>query len=106
MAQLKSVSAINIAKDANEIYSVPDSTPYVKLTELILSNHTASNVVCKVSVYKSKSDQLVIIIPGLELFANQNQIISLSTCLNANDKIIVEPNISQAIDVLISCVEM
>lgn len=106
MAQLKSVGAINIAKNANDIYVVPDDTPYVKVTELILSNHSNASVSCSVSIYKSVTAETINIIPGLELLANQNQIIALATCLNTKDKIIVEPTISQAVDVLISCVEM
>ena len=99
MAQLRSVGVKDLVKGAVTIYTVPDSTPYAKISEIIVANHTTSSVTCKFSIYKAESDTTIIIVPELELIANQNQVLAFSTCLNTHDKVIIESHVSQAIDV-------
>lgn len=106
MAQLKSVAATNLARGATEVYEVSNETPYAKVTEIIISNHSENTTSCKISVYKNATAQEVVIIPGLQLIASQSRIISMATSLNSQDKIIAEPDQPNCIDVLVSCVEM
>lgn len=106
MAQLKSVAATNLGRGTTEVYEVAETTPYAKITEIIISNHSENQTSCKISIYKNDSSQEVIIIPGLQLIASQSRIITMATCLNTSDKILAEPDQPNCIDVLVSCVEM
>ena len=81
MAQLKSVGVKDLVKGPTNIYQVPDSTPYAKISEIIVANHTSSSATCKFSIYKAESDTTVVIVPELELLANQNHVLAFSTCL-------------------------
>ena len=106
MAKLKSVATANLARTAVEVYTVADDTPYIKLNELIISNHSVEQVTCKVSIFKKDIENTIVIIPQLQLLSNESQFIPMSTNLNTSDKLIIEPNVSQVIDVMVSCVEM
>lgn len=106
MARLLSVAQTNLGRGATEVYEVSEEIPYVKITEIIVSNHSENQASCKISIYKNDTAQEVIIIPGLQLIASQSRIITMATCLNSKDKIVAEPDQPNCIDVLVSCVEM
>ena len=106
MAKLQSIAAVNVPNESTSILTVSPDTPFTKISELIIANHTSEQVSCKVSILKYDLALEVVVIPQLTLIAYESKIIPTSTNLNSNDQIIIEPNVNKAIDVLVSFVEM
>ena len=106
MAQLKSVACVDLTYGETEVFSVGSTVPFVKLTELILANHSTNAVNCKIKIYKANINKEATISSNLRLEANENNFITCQTALNTNDKILINVDVNKAVDVLISCVEM
>lgn len=106
IAKLKSAAAVNLRTGDTEVYSVSDSSNGAKLSELIIANKTTSQASAIVKIFKSNIDMTVTILPGVMLLANEGKVIGMSTVLETGDKIIIEPSVPGAIDVLISVIEL
>jgi len=106
MARLNSAAAISISRGMNEILSVSDSAMQIKLSEIILANkdteHTAK---VAVHIYKAEIETTVVIIPNITLQPAESNIIKLSTHLSPGDAVLVETNVANQVDTIISCVE-
>lgn len=106
IAKLKSAAAVDLKKGDNEVYAVPDNSNGAKLSEITIANKTSAQVIVTVKIYKAVINEMVTILPGLQLLANEGRLIGMSTILETGDKVIVESNTSSSIDVLISAIEL
>lgn len=106
IAKLKSAAAVNLVIGDNEVYALSDNSNGAKLAEIIVANKTSATVNAIVKIFKAKLNEVVTILPGIILLANEGKIIGMSTVLEAGDKVIIEPSMPSSIDVLVSAIEL
>lgn len=106
IAKLKSAAAVNLSRGDNVVYALSDSSSGAKLSEIIIANKTSVQVNAIVKILKANISETVVILPGVMLLANEGRIIGMSTVLEAGDKVIIEANTPNALDVLISTIEL
>ena len=107
MAKLNSAAVAKISKGTTELYEVNGTVQQVKVSELIITNtDTSGPVTVSAKIFKATSGTAITIIPNMNLLAVESKIISLSTFLTNGDKILIEANVDNAVDVMVSFIEV
>ena len=105
MAALKSKVFPNIKTTKATIHTVPDNIANSKVSEIIFANKTTEEVTYQMFVKKHDGTE-VVVLPESLLRANESHHISTSTFLTAGDSVSVQSSVNNAIDVMLSYVEL
>ena len=105
MASLKSKAIPNITTTKMTIHTVSDTILNSKISEIIFANKTADEVSYFMFIKKADGTE-VTVLPESLLHANESHHISTSTFLTAGDSVAVQSSADNAIDVMLSYVEL
>ena len=105
MASLKSKVFQNITTTKMTIHTVPGTILNSKISEIIFANKTVGDVNYFMFIKKADGTE-VTVLPESLLHANESHYISTSTFLTAGDSVLVQSSADNAIDVMLSYVEL
>ena len=105
MASLKSKVFQNITTTKMTIHTVPNTILNSKISEIIFANKTTNEVSYFMFIRKVDGTE-VTVMPESLLHANESHRILTSTFLTAGDSVSVKSSENNAIDVMLSYVEL